>query len=768
MEARQLISGIEAGDLGTIAQALQAGGPSITTTRKTVTLQVNLNGRVESDTVSAEPALLLAIRTASVDILRLLLDAGCDPNCRTEWMVAFPHAKWSQHDWEKLRWTTYTYSSPLEFALVRSPLYFNKSGAEIVITDPATAEDVSDFYNLSPSVQIVEMLLSAGARFGDAEMKRARELRDGRDRFGQQFPPNDIFLRLLKSRPGQFRPESNAMAKGGGSPGNVAGHQRARNGSTGSDDMMNGGGNQSLRQLHAQELARVAAKLTEQLRINDDLRNELQKRQPRSGSRDSGLSEGSGTIERYRQRISDLERDRQHLAIQAARVPELERERQHLSTQLAAKTVSAEQEKAKLERRALLAEESRGAVTAQAARVPELERENGRLLSRIAELEREKQHFISREGSTAQLEVEKRELIGRIADLDLARQTLQTDKMTGDARLAVEQSKVAQLERELSTERNNSNQLRQQIAAERLIVSQAQQKLSSEHTQWVQFAQEASADRNRLAELEQARMADRNQIALLEEKIITQRAQLERLSQVERDLAGERARAAALEKEARDAQGTISALKERISGSGGGGTTGRPLPLPPGIPTSAPRANATNGATPSSPTSLSDPAPRTKPIKKHMFVITPYTAQDVDELSLTVGEQVWVAYVFPDDWAQGVNSRSRSGVFPLVCLADSKDPPNHFPAISGRTSSIRNKNPPTTTTIGVPGNSIGGTTTSDYRPYGVRLGGALETRPLTSLEPHSQAISEVDSQTLPFGGNSVFGARLFGLSSPSS
>ncbi|KAJ3342292.1 hypothetical protein HDU93_002765 [Gonapodya sp. JEL0774] len=781
----QLLEALERGDLQEIAQALQSGASP--NARKSVTLCVNVNGKMESETVMVESALLLSVRSSNVEILRMLLNSrATDVNSAVDWKIAFPHAKWTQRDWETLRWTNNSFASLTEFALVRGPLYFNKPGARITVTDPSTGEDVSDFFQLVPSVEIVELrkslvmegiykaqlidissfcrqVLNCGAQFGDAEMRRARELRDGKDRYGQQFPANDAFLRLLKARQGQFR-SSDRIIDGGSLP------RHRSNVSSGSGDAAS---STSSKLAHAQELARVAEKLTEQMRLNEKLRetiDELRKQLTGSGNSAGSAGGGSGGLssnDRLRNRLTELENQRQQLAILAARVPELERERQHLATQLASKTVELDTERARFERKLTAGD-------AQNSRLQEAEREKGRLGARIAELERERQTLSTQ---SRQLEAEKSTLTAKITDLETANQALQAEKAAAESRFSLERSRSSQLLQELAAERAVSSQLRQQLAAVHADKDQLQQQLSAERAQAAMAGQTSNLDRARLVALEQ-------------------------------NLAGERLRASALEKEGRDAHVTIATLKDKLQAANAAAGTGmiaaatlpgRTLPYPPNVPTTLPRNVPFNYLPPSefqvstnpshplthtqdsnvrAPSPVQNPFPTPKPVGKIMFATTSFLPTSEDEIPLNEREEVYVVHVFADGWAQGTNSRKQSGVFPFVCCAPTRP---QQPIISKRTSSTRAPKAPNIT-MPAPASSIAkpdATSANDFRPYGAQTGApqppaalSYKPPPLPVIPPHptvpafenngeimSVAISDTDSG-IWHQPTSVFGARL--------
>ncbi|KAJ3341789.1 hypothetical protein HDU93_004173 [Gonapodya sp. JEL0774] len=161
---------------------------------------------VRSDTRQMESAIALAIRSYSAskaEIVRKLLEAGCNPNDPIEWSIPNYCDRWTEEQWTNRRWNdreSFQYPAALDLALTGGQWNFNKFGAHVTTNNPSSPEDVCDNYYLTPNLQIVELLLEHGAKITDSVLERARDLRDGKNSRGETFAPRPGFLVLLESR----------------------------------------------------------------------------------------------------------------------------------------------------------------------------------------------------------------------------------------------------------------------------------------------------------------------------------------------------------------------------------------------------------------------------------------------------------------------------------------------------------------------------------------------------------------------------------------
>ncbi|KXS19855.1 hypothetical protein M427DRAFT_52701 [Gonapodya prolifera JEL478] len=235
---RRLIEGVEWGSVSAVRRAIEDGAD--VAARKKITLKVTLGSTKETDSVWAESVLGLAIRSGRPDVVKVLLEAGCDANSRIRWKLSWYHSKWDAKKWEHQRWLedeAYKYRSALEFALNCGRWDFNKMGADVVLSNPVDWDAVCDRFTLIPSIEIVQLLLQHGARVSEGELQAARELAKGANRWGDSFPPEPAFLELLEAHlqdHQQDRASSLTSSSGGESTsapnamGNANGHQTPR------------------------------------------------------------------------------------------------------------------------------------------------------------------------------------------------------------------------------------------------------------------------------------------------------------------------------------------------------------------------------------------------------------------------------------------------------------------------------------------------------------------------------------------------------------
>ncbi|KXS11328.1 hypothetical protein M427DRAFT_72959 [Gonapodya prolifera JEL478] len=181
LDAR-LLEAIETSNLKAIEHCIRSGAnPNV---RKIVTLQVTLpSGEQVEETLPMESCLALAIRSSgdeTVELVRMLLLAGADPNAKIEWNVANFFDVWTADDWcGKFRWLkTYSYSSALEFALTSSRgVPFNEKGAYVVLQNPATQNSRRDEF-LKPNFDVIQLLLRCSAEVTPEAILRAKRSKD--------------------------------------------------------------------------------------------------------------------------------------------------------------------------------------------------------------------------------------------------------------------------------------------------------------------------------------------------------------------------------------------------------------------------------------------------------------------------------------------------------------------------------------------------------------------------------------------------------------
>ncbi|KAJ3342291.1 hypothetical protein HDU93_002764 [Gonapodya sp. JEL0774] len=197
----RLIEAVEWGSASAARRACELGAD--VGARKKVTLRVKLDSATkETDSVWAESALALAIRNGRPDVVRVLLEAGCDANSRIRWKLSWYHSKWDKKKWDSQRWLedeAYKYRSALEFALNCGRWDFNKMGAEVVLENPSDWDGVCDRFTLIPSIDIVQLLLKHGARVSEGELQAAKELAKGSNRWGDTFPPEQSYYEVLQA-----------------------------------------------------------------------------------------------------------------------------------------------------------------------------------------------------------------------------------------------------------------------------------------------------------------------------------------------------------------------------------------------------------------------------------------------------------------------------------------------------------------------------------------------------------------------------------------
>ncbi|KAJ3336915.1 hypothetical protein HDU93_001983 [Gonapodya sp. JEL0774] len=219
---RLVLLGVEMGSLELLRQGLGLGGSP--NARKAIVLKVDLERspndakrsffewvmnrqkkiterKTVEDISSGESALAIAVRDRRVDLVRELLVAGGDPNTQISWRIPYWHSLWTRERWDATRWLcTYFFESALDLALESGLLAhrFNKRGPIVLIKNPSEGQEISEKRTLTPSLEIVQLLLANGARPGPASFNRAKKIQDPR------------FLEVLSSKIGGVTHRNNS------------------------------------------------------------------------------------------------------------------------------------------------------------------------------------------------------------------------------------------------------------------------------------------------------------------------------------------------------------------------------------------------------------------------------------------------------------------------------------------------------------------------------------------------------------------------------
>ncbi|KAJ3339080.1 hypothetical protein HDU93_008666 [Gonapodya sp. JEL0774] len=149
---------------------------------------------------------------------------GADPRPPiTLTIPAIAAGRWTTSTWNRRR-TTGTYSSSLDLALLAgSDIFINQGGPLVRYVDPvvpwtpgeptpprgwkATYRIVLKEVRLVPSLRIVRMLADYGAEVTDLCLNIAKQLKEGRDRFGESVAPRTDLLDLLTVRYRSTQPQ---------------------------------------------------------------------------------------------------------------------------------------------------------------------------------------------------------------------------------------------------------------------------------------------------------------------------------------------------------------------------------------------------------------------------------------------------------------------------------------------------------------------------------------------------------------------------------
>ncbi|KXS10059.1 hypothetical protein M427DRAFT_62998 [Gonapodya prolifera JEL478] len=177
----RLIDALENADLEEVRRALRQGA-NANEARKRVTLLVRLpDGTTRSDSQLMEPPLALAIRTGRADLVKALIDSGCDPNVKIEWSIGGWHSPWTQLRWDSQRWDeddALKFASALDFALTRGRRLFNFPGREVTLRSPSDGDAVCVWISLQPQIEVIRVLLEGGARVTPTALVRAKGLKN--------------------------------------------------------------------------------------------------------------------------------------------------------------------------------------------------------------------------------------------------------------------------------------------------------------------------------------------------------------------------------------------------------------------------------------------------------------------------------------------------------------------------------------------------------------------------------------------------------------
>ncbi|KAJ3336294.1 hypothetical protein HDU93_003127 [Gonapodya sp. JEL0774] len=198
----KLITAIENGSLAQVRAALR-GGADVTVARKTVNLRVRVGGlfgATYEKRAPAEPVMALAVRSGNAEIVKELLDAGCDPNSELVWMIPNSCKKWTQQHWDRWRWLwTFEFTSALDLALTQGMIAFNRRGPSLSYRSPKGDGETHESFKLVPNMEVVQVLLSRGAEVDEAILEKARKLSVGRSQLGEVVEPNAEFLQKVEA-----------------------------------------------------------------------------------------------------------------------------------------------------------------------------------------------------------------------------------------------------------------------------------------------------------------------------------------------------------------------------------------------------------------------------------------------------------------------------------------------------------------------------------------------------------------------------------------
>ncbi|KAJ3342085.1 hypothetical protein HDU93_003301 [Gonapodya sp. JEL0774] len=202
----RLIDSIEEGTFDLLQIALRNGGdPNV---RKRIVLKAryllekNLYSHEDkyvngTDSQLGESALVLAIKSQRVDIVRALLEHGADPNRPVDWLIpdflkSQDSKKWDQERWNT-RWASHrAYPSALDFALFSGREKFNLKGPVVQLDNPSLERHVCSSVILFPNPDVIKVMLQLGAIPTVTAYEKAKRLAHADN-------PNPVFLRLLEN-----------------------------------------------------------------------------------------------------------------------------------------------------------------------------------------------------------------------------------------------------------------------------------------------------------------------------------------------------------------------------------------------------------------------------------------------------------------------------------------------------------------------------------------------------------------------------------------
>ncbi|KAJ3323896.1 hypothetical protein HDU93_002889, partial [Gonapodya sp. JEL0774] len=168
----RLVEAIELGSLDRVRRALREGATP--NARKRVTLEVRFSGTTRTETSLAESALALAIRFGREQIVRELLDAGCDPNDPISFKPAEYHPDgWSKSRWDNDRWgAELVFPYALDYACFGASLPGSPKGSDVFIVNPTKVEEVSLMARADwkPSPGVISVLLEHGGKLSTSAL----------------------------------------------------------------------------------------------------------------------------------------------------------------------------------------------------------------------------------------------------------------------------------------------------------------------------------------------------------------------------------------------------------------------------------------------------------------------------------------------------------------------------------------------------------------------------------------------------------------------
>ncbi|KXS16012.1 hypothetical protein M427DRAFT_307568 [Gonapodya prolifera JEL478] len=196
----QLIRACESGDMDGVASSLKLGASP--DARKTVSIRItrrrapagvlrrtfsikgsfiNSEEGVRVVSTTGESALALAIRDGRVDIVHALLNAGAQTNRPIEWQIArtMPLEDVDPQTWATSAWnSSLHYENALSFACQKGVKFFNPPGAEVELLNPSDLAEVCQQFVLRPRVDVIELLLTHGAKVSAVDLDVARSSGD--------------------------------------------------------------------------------------------------------------------------------------------------------------------------------------------------------------------------------------------------------------------------------------------------------------------------------------------------------------------------------------------------------------------------------------------------------------------------------------------------------------------------------------------------------------------------------------------------------------